>query len=218
MKKNLGKIYFIFVCLVVIISSLWQQSTMLIFISSLCGVIYSLLVAKNNKYALYFGIINVSCYGFVLFIEKTYGGFIYNVLYSLPMLIYGAYNWHKSKNKKDNGVKSLNHKTKLILLFFIILSIYMYSLVLSFFGSENILLDSITSVLGYVGIYLLSNKYIEQWNIWIVSNFLNFILWIILAREDISNLPLVFMWSIYLINSIYGYINWNKYKKNIKSL
>lgn len=210
MKKNIWNIYFVIACLVVIFGSIYQNSSFILSISSLCGVIYSLLVAKNIKWSLFFGIVNVSTYGFILFEENIYGGFIYNVLYSLPMLLYGFYNWNKASKKKDLGIKKLDFSTKLIGTLFIFLAIYIYSLLLSYFGGENVLLDSVTSVLGYVGIYLLTNKYVEQWNIWIISNLVNTILWITLSFENISNLPLALMWLIYFINSFYGYISWHK--------
>lgn len=214
MKKIIWKIYFIIACLVIIIGSIYQGSTLILSISSLCGVIYSLLVAKNVKWSLIFGIINVSSYGFILLDQNIFGGFIYNVLYSLPMLIYGFYNWNKSKDKEDSGIKYLSKEVKIIGTIFLMLAIYIYALVLSYLGGDNVILDSSTSVLGYVGIYLLTNKYVEQWNIWILSNLINLTLWIILTLEDLSNLPLALMWAIYFINSFYGYYLWNKKLKS----
>lgn len=210
MKKHIWKIYFIVVCLTIIVCQLYQGSTLILGVSSLCGVIYSLLVAKNVKWSLIFGIVNVSTYGIILLNQNLFGGFIYNVLYSLPMLLYGFYNWNKASKKDDDGIKSLSLDVKIFGSILIILIIYICALVLSFMGSENVILDSSSSVLGYVGIYLLTNKYVEQWNIWIISDAINVILWVILSIKDPNNTSLAIMWSIYFINSFYGYISWNK--------
>ena len=80
-------------------------------------------------------------------------------------------------------------------------------------GGNQVILDSITSVLGYIGIYLMSNKYIEQWSVWIIANLSNVILWIMLTIENMTNLPVFLMWMIYFINSVYGYLLWRKYNK-----
>ena len=58
--------------------------------------------------------------------------------------------------------------------------------------------------------YLLANKYQEQWLVWIVSNTANSILWFALMLGDISNIVVFLMWLAYLINSIIGYISWRK--------
>lgn len=216
MWKVIWKIYFVIACLIVVAGSVYQSSTLILTVASLCGVIYSLLVAKNIKWSLIFGIINVGTYGFILLGENIYGGFIYNVLYSLPMLIYGFFYWSKSNQEKESGIKKLNFNTKLMGSICIVITIIIYACVLNSFGGENILLDSSTSVLGYVGIYLLTNKYVEQWNIWILSNIINVILWVSLSIEDVSNTPLALMWIIYFINSFYGYISWNKKLKTVE--
>lgn len=209
MKKNIWYIYFIISCLIVLIASISQHATLLMLISTLCGVIYSLLVAKNVKYSLLFGIVNVSTYGYILFTENIYGGFFINIFYSLPMLVYGYYNWNKASKKDDYGIKKLSTKTRERGSIAIVITILIYSIVLKLLGGSNILLDSISSILGYVGIYLLTNRYVEQWNIWIISNLANVVLWIALTIEDISNLSFMIMWIVYFVNSFYGYINWN---------
>ena len=56
----------------------------------------------------------------------------------------------------------------------------------------------------------MSNKYIEQWSVWMVANLVNTILWAVLTFKDISNLPVFLMWTIYFINSVYGYLLWKR--------
>lgn len=203
------KIYFMLSSILVIVCSILKNSTFILGLSSLCGVIYSLLVAKNIRISLIFGMIHVTAYGIILLNENIYGGFIYNVLYSLPMLAYGFYKWKIVDNEKNSGIKKLSKTKKTNLVIAMISITIIYAIILNCFNGSNVLYDSLTSVLGYVGIYLLSNKYVEQWNVWIISNCLCLLFWINLSINDISNLPLVVMWFIYLINSIYGYILWN---------
>lgn len=203
-------IYFILSILIVYISSIMQKSNTLLVISSIFGVVYSLLIAKEKRIAFIFGIINVSTYGYLLFAQKLYGGFVYNILYSLPMLIWGYIKWKKVQNEENLGVKVISNKNRIILTIVFSLLIMSYSIVLKNIGGHNYILDSITSVLGYLGIYLMSNKYIEQWVVWIICNLANTILWYMLSVGNTNNIPMLMMWIIYLINSIYGYITWRK--------
>ncbi len=55
-------IYFITSILIVYIGSIVQKSGMLFCISSVFGVMYTLLIAKEKRIAFIFGIINVTIY------------------------------------------------------------------------------------------------------------------------------------------------------------
>lgn len=210
MKKYIWHFYFYTVIIIVFVSCVFQDASITLSIASVFGVMYSLLVARNYKLAPLFGIVNVFLYGFILLSQNMYGGFIYNVLYSLPMLIYGLYKWNKVSGNKDSGIKSVDKKTKIAVGLLTFVIILIYSVILKNLGGNYFILDSMTSVLGYLGIFLLSNKYSEQWIVWIISNFANVILWISLTVENINNLPLLIMWLVYLINSFYGFYSWNK--------
>ena len=210
MKINKWNLYFIFVVVVTIILCLVQKSSFLLSVASISGVIYSLLVTKNTKFAFIFGIINIANYGYILFTENIFGGFIYNVLYSLPMLVWGYINWGKKSKLKDSGIKKMCTITKVILSLLVFVIICILSYILYKFGSDNYVLDSVSTVLGYVAIYLMTNKYIEQWDIWVICNLANLFLWVSLTINDLSNIPVLTMWFIYFINSLYGYITWNK--------
>lgn len=210
MKLNKWNLYFITATIITIAICIIQKSSVILSIISITGVIYSLLVTKNTKYAFIFGMINVANYGYILFTENIYGGFIYNVLYSLPMLVWGYINWGKKSKLKDSGIKKMDMKTKIISSILIFVTICIFGYILNILGSNNYVLDSVSTVLGYTGIYLMTNKYIEQWDIWVICNLANLTLWISLIITDLSNLPVVIMWLIYFINSLYGYITWNK--------
>ena len=68
----------------------------------------------------------------------------------------------------------------------------------------------VTLILGILGMYLMSNKYIDQFYVWIVSDIANIILWINLTIQNSNNLPILLMWVILLINSTYANILWRK--------
>lgn len=210
MKKYIWHFSFVIAIVIVFVSCVFQNASITLSVASVLGVMYSMLVARNYKLAPLFGIVNVTLYGFILLSQNMYGGFIYNVLYSLPMLIYGLYKWNKASKNEDSGIKYVDTKTKIAVSILTFMIIIIYSIVLKNFNGNYVVLDSITSVLGYLGIFLLSNKYNEQWLVWIISNFANVILWTLLTITSINNLPLLIMWLVYLINSFYGFYSWNQ--------
>lgn len=206
-------IYFVISILIVLIGGIYQKSSLLSIIASTFGIAYVLLIAKEKRIAFLLGAVNVFTYGIVLWKQKIYSGVIYNMIYSLPMLIYGFFVWGKASKKENNGIRVISKRNRILLIGISTVIIIINAIILKKMGGNQVILDSITSVLGYIGIYLMSNKYIEQWSVWIIANLSNVILWIMLTIENMTNLPVFLMWMIYFINSVYGYLLWRKYNK-----
>ena len=84
------------------------------YFSAIFGVIYVVLIARQEKVAYIFGILNVILYAIVSFDKTLYLSATYNIVYSLPVLIYGYINWSKLDGKKDNGVKKFSLGKRII--------------------------------------------------------------------------------------------------------
>lgn len=201
------KIYFLVCVLTVLICSVIQKKSSVVIITTMCEIIYILFNAKKIKHSFFFGIINIIVCGITFIIDKNYGSACYNLLFILPILIYGYYKVLKEKefkvNKLDNNVRTY------ILSVFIALIIGT-SIILKMFGGRLVIFDSINMIGGIFAIVLLSFRYIEQWPVINLINLSNVIIWSIFTFENIINLPTLIIWIIYSINSIYGQIVWNK--------
>ncbi len=209
MQEKIEIIIYSLVSLIILIVSLIFDSGLLNIIISLTGVFYVYLIGKKKLSAYFFGIINVTLLGIVLLSNKIYFNGLYNLLYGLPILIYGFYYWKYKIEENKNNVMS----KKMRIILFLSLTIFLFSLgIIGILNNDLLLnnLDIMTAVMGFLGLFLLTNKYIEQWPIWIVSNTINFILWTVLSISNITNISVALMWFIYLANSIYGLILWNK--------
>ena len=89
--------------------------------------------------------------------------------------------------------------------------------ILNKFGGNMVFFDSIIMVLSYVAVFLMTNKYMEQWIVWIIVNVSGTIMWGIQTLQNPNNMGLLVMWIIFLCNSVYGFINWRKlYKEKLK--
>lgn len=203
-------IYFLTAVTTVLVASITKQSSILITIVSVFAVIQALLIAKEKRIAFIFGIIRMLIYGYILFGQKIYGGVIYNVGYVVPMFAYGYIYWAKAKKEKKSGVKFLNKRSTKIIIALTIILMIISSIILREIGGNYYILDSITLILGILGMYLMVNKYVEQFYVWIVSDIANIILWGILTIQNPNNLPILLMWIIFLINSTYANILWRK--------
>lgn len=219
-KFNLFEIVFFWISLVLVITinvitnynnfNIMVLLKIVVFITSLLSVMYS---AKGTKEAYYYGIIYTFGYIFIVFSNKLYGSMIITLIYTLPMQFIGLYNWQKNlqKDKEVIKVRSLNSKQYLIYSVATIISIVIYRYLLVFLSGNQTWLDSTVSAMAIVATFLMAQRYKEQWILWIITNVLGIIMWI--NQRDIV---MAMTWTALFINSIYGYIVWNKEEKNIK--
>jgi len=89
-------------------------------------------------------------------------------------------------------------------------------LVLKYYNDPAPFLDSTTTFLSIVAMYLMVKTYSEQWYLWITVNVSTIIMWgMAFIREgDASHLIIASMWCVYLLNSVHGLIIWKRAAKS----
>ncbi len=99
---------------------------------------------------------------------------------------------------------------KQIVLFFIAItiSIVFYQLLLEHLGGRETWLDSMTFMVSIVANALMVFRFREQWMLWIIVDVITVVMWIIAG-----DLIMITMWSVYLLNAVYGYYMWSKMNK-----
>ena len=188
----------------------WGDNALSI-VMSVTGLTANLLVAKGSILNYPFGIVNVLIYSFVSYQSALYGDTMLNLLYYAPMNIVGWIYWNKTKDEDGNiGVKSLTIKQFIDVSILTSITWLTYSLLLIELNDVAPFLDSASTVLSIVGMILMLCKYREQWYLWIIVNIVTIIMWWIAYQEGTGDLTTLLMWIVYLVNSIYGLVQWLK--------
>ncbi|UGS23374.1 nicotinamide riboside transporter PnuC [Flavobacterium channae] len=176
------------------------------------GTISVLFAKKNNVLVYPTGLVSTLIFVYILLKWKLYGDLIINIYYSI-MSILGWYLWTRKKNgveefpisvmkKKDFFISSLIFIGTLIFVAFI----YHF---FDKFTDWTAYVDTFTTGLFFVGMWLMAKRKIENWIIWIVA--------------DIISVPLYFykgltfssmQFFVFTIIAIYGYLEWKKYLQN----
>ncbi|MBR5227277.1 MAG: nicotinamide mononucleotide transporter [Clostridia bacterium] len=207
--KNMSNIWLALAPLIITVLSIFAKSAILEVVSSIAGVIYVILIARQNKYGYIFGVINVILYAILSWNEGLYGIAVINTAYSIPILIYGFIYWSKDKEGKIEKLEKDN-RIKVVACSFLMITIYAV-ISKTLFNNSNVIVDGIVTCIGLVGNILMAKKYYEQWYCWIVVNSTSLIYWGITVLNDLSCVPVVAMWLIYLANTLYGLFSWKKY-------
>lgn len=200
--------------LIVVLSLIWGDSVLAIF-SSLAGIISVVLCAKGKIENYAFGLFQAVTYAYICFQSHIYGEVMYNIL-MVPMIIIGIISWKKNMEADSTEVKARNLTAKgwVIMILGSVAAVAGYSMILNMLGGNFALVDSASTTLSVIATILMLARYSEQWVMWIVVNIVSVVLWVMaLVQGDSSAVTMLVMWTAYLFNSTYGYINWRKMAK-----
>ena len=196
--------------------SLYWGDKPIAIISAMTGITCTIFVSKQMVANYLFGVINVCLYAYLSFQSKLYGDFMLNAFYYLPMQFIGAYMWIKSSKEDDSGEvvsKRMSKKDMITTALGCILGIVIYSLVLNALGGNIPVIDATSTVLSVVAMILMVRQYLEQWYLWVIVNSVSIIMWAVSLSQGSGDMATLIMWTLYLLNSLYGLYSWIKANK-----
>ncbi len=181
-------------------------------IASLIGVTALIFVAKGHVLGQLLTVLFAIFYGIISFFFHYYGEMITYLFMTAPMAIVATITWIKNPYKDSEEVKVSNVTKKQLLimsLFSIIVTILFY-FILKICNTTNLLLSTISITTSFIASYLTylrSPYYAIGYS---ANDIVLIILWILASIEDISYLPMVACFLMFLSNDLYGFYNWTK--------
>ncbi len=175
--------------------------------------IFSVIYAKRNSILVYpTGLIGTGIFVYILYNFSLLGDMIIN-FYFVIMSIYGWYYWSQKKNGEVlHNVSRTSTKEYYFILMLGVISLISIYAIYNFYDkwdSWTAYVDTITTAIFFVAMYLMARRKVESWIFWIIG--------------DIITIPLYFykgltissiQYLIFLILAILGYISWKKILNN----
>lgn len=175
--------------------------------------IFSVIYAKRNSILVYpTGLIGTGIFVYILYNFSLLGDMIIN-FYFVLMSIYGWYYWAQKKHGEVlHNVSRTSTKEYYFILMLGIISLLSIYAIYNFYDkwdSWTAYVDTITTAIFFVAMYLMARRKVESWIFWIIG--------------DIITIPLYFykgltissiQYLIFLILAILGYISWKKILNN----
>lgn len=181
---------------------------------TLVGLLYLWLEYKASIYLWVASIVMPAIYIFVYYDAGLYADFGVN-LYYLLIAVYGWWSW--KRGVLSNTSAEANHSQELpithlpkrrwipltmttLLIFALIGGILIY-----FTDSDVPWLDALTTALSITGMWLLAQKHIEQWWVWMVVDLVSVGLYI---YKDLQFTAILYF--LYAIIAVLGYRKWKQ--------
>lgn len=168
----------------------------------IASVIYS---RQENILVYPTGIVSVLIYIYLCFGVKLYADMGINVFYFV-MSVYGWYNWGKQKKGETLHIQSNSTKENVLsAIAVVVLWGGLYLFLSEFTDSDVPFIDSFTTAVCFVGMWLMAWKRLENWTLWIIA--------------DLVSVPLYWYKGLHLTSvqfmfftvlAIMGYREWNR--------
>ena len=184
--------------------------------TSIVGVTSLIFVAKGNPAGQAIVIIFSVLYAIVSWKFRYYGEMLTYVLMSAPCAAVTMIKWLKNMSAGANEVKvaEISCRKFFILLLISLTVTGIFYFILRYFETPNLLFSTIsvfTSFLAAGLMFLRSPYYAVAYG---ANDIVLIVLWVMASVKDIGYAPMAMNFLVFLVNDIYGFINWSHMKKS----
>jgi len=175
-------------------------------LATITGILCVFLQTREDARAWPFGLIAVCLLSYIFFKGKLYSSALLNIIF-IGLNLFGWWNWSR-KDKEENVVKITNLLPSEIGIWTVIT--LAGTLAWGYFMASNtdaayVYGDAFAIIASLVASYLLAQKKIENWLLWIIINVISIAIYYLQGLYQPA-----FLYTVYLGLGIKGFIDWRK--------
>lgn len=215
-EKTEIALWCISVSLIVCSFCLFDKSNYLTLTASVIGVTSLIFNAKGNPFGQLLMIVFSLLYGIISFKFSYYGEMATYLGMTAPMALFSLISWLKNPyngNKTEVKVNQLKFKEIIFMIILTAIVTFIFYFILVYFNTANIVPSTISITTSFFAVYLTFRRSAYYAVAYAANDIVLIVLWILAAFLDISYLSVVICFAVFLVNDIYGFINWSKIRR-----
>ena len=179
-------------------------------IASLLGVTALIFVAKGYILGQILVIFFALLYGAVSFGEAYYGEMITYMGMSLPMAIVATVSWirHPHRETKSVAVHRMRRREVFLIAVVTLAVTVGFYFILATLNTAELIVSTVSVATSFFASMLVFFRSPYYGVAYAANDIVLIVLWLLAAVEDIASLPMVFCFLMFLLNDIYGTVNW----------
>lgn len=205
----------LFSVMAVAVSFLIWSEDYLTLIASLIGVTALIFVAKGNVLGQVLTVVFAVFYGIISFWFRYYGEMITYLCMTAPIALLAIFSWIKNPYEKTAEVlvNRLSVKSLLILCGLTAVVTVIFYFLLKALGNASLLVSTFSIATSFFASSLTFMRSPFYALAYAANDLVLIVLWVFAAYEDISCVPMIVCFIMFLANDIYGFYNWRRMKK-----
>lgn len=201
------------VLLTVISFAVFDGENAIMLIASVIGATYLIFNAKGNPIGQVLLIIFSVLYGIISYSFYYYGEMVTYLGMSTPMAVLALIAWLKNPYGGNRAEVKINSLKKQEIVFMVALTAVVtliFYFILKYFHTANLIPSTLSVATSFLAVYLTFRRSRYYALAYAANDIVLIILWILASISDTSYISVTICFTMFLINDIYGYINWTK--------
>lgn len=183
-------------------------------VASLIGVTALIFVAKGMVIGQILTIVFAVFYGIISYEIRYYGEMITYLCMSAPMALLAVISWIKNPYKDSEEVKvsSVSKKQFILMTISCATVTAAFYFILGALGNASLIISTLSVTTSFLASYLTAIRSPYYALAYAANDVVLIVLWIIASVADLTNLPMIACFIMFLANDLYGFYNWKKMK------
>ena len=188
---------------------------LLTLITSLVGVTALIFVAKGDVWGQILTVLFSLLYAVISLEFRYFGEMITYLGMTLPIALLSILSWLRNPYSSTTEVKihQLSNRQKLWMVVSASIITCLFYFVLIAFNTRNLLISTLSITTSFLASYLMLLRSPGYALAFAANDLVLIVMWILAAIDDLSYLPMIACFVMFLLNDIYGFINWKRMKK-----
>ena len=184
-------------------------------IASLIGVTALIFLAKGAWQGQVLVIVFATFYGIISFYFRYYGEMITYLGMTLPLAVISLISWirHPYKDSGEVATGRLTRKQLILMSLLTVAVTAAFYFILRALHTANLAVSTLSIATSFAAAFLTVCRSPYYALGYAVNDLVLIALWLLAAVEDISYLPMVVCFVMFLFNDTYGFINWRRMQR-----
>ncbi len=176
------------------------------------GATSLIFIARANPAGQFLMALFCLMYAWISFRYRYYGEMATFLLMSLPSAVISGIIWLRHPSEKKNQVEIAVPGRKACVILFLLtvpVTVFFYFL-LKYLDTPNLVLSSVSVATSFLGAGFVCLRSVYYAAAYASNDAVLILLWILAAAEDPVYAPMIFCFVIFLMNDLYGFVNWRR--------
>ncbi len=181
-------------------------------IASLIGVTALIFVAKGYVLGQILTVAFAVFYGIISYYFKYYGEMITYLCMTAPIALMAVVSWirHPFEKTKEVKINKIGTKQLLKIIFFALIVTAVFYFILKALGNANLVFSTVSVTTSFIASYLTFLRSPYYALAYSANDIVLIVLWSLATVQNISYLPMILCFVMFLLNDLYGFYNWIK--------
>lgn len=213
-------LWFFSIAFIITSFCIFDRENYLTLFASIVGITALIFCAKGNPIGQVLMVFFSIVYGVISYSFRYYGEMLTYLGMTLPMATFALISWLKNpfKGKRSEvTVNTLNKKDFIVISISAILVTTAFYFILSAFNTANIVFSTISITTSFIAVFLTFMRSPYFALVYALNDVVLIVLWTLASLVDIKYISVVVCFIAFLVNDLYGFINWQRMKNRQNS-